>query len=143
MKKIKGWQILYAVCCLVYMGWVTKVGTTEFDRINSQYRRIVEQLDARRIKVAALEELRADCRRESSLRAGHKEDVCVSWPPAVVEAREKAVAERLARARERGIVKVVLFYTGFVFIFLLAPPILIYLFIAGVLALYKNIKFVR
>jgi hypothetical protein len=143
MKKIRGWRIIYVVCCLVYMGWMINVGTNEFDRINSQYRRIVAQLDAGRIRAVALEELSAECRRESALRADREEDACLSWPDPVVETREKAVEERLIRARERGTIKLVLFYAGFVIIFLLAMPVLIYLLLVGIITLYKNIKIVR
>ena len=143
MKIIRQWKIIYAVCFLVYLGWMINVGDNEFDRINSQYRRIVDQLDAGRIKTAALEELITECRRKSEVQADLEEEACFSWPPLVVEARGKEIEERLIRARERGIIKVVLFYTGFVFIFLLAPPILLYLLIIGIIKLYKNIKFVR
>jgi hypothetical protein len=143
MKKFRHWRIIYAVCSLVYIGWVIHVGTNEFDRINSQYRRLVEQLDAGRIRTAALEELIAECRRESKGRLGLDEDACFTWPPTVVEARGKTIKERQIRAKERGTIKLVLFYAGFVIIFLLGPPLLIYLLIVGFLKLYKTIKIVR
>jgi len=143
MKKFSKWKIIYALCCLIYVGWVINVGGNEFDRINSQYRKLVEQLDSGRIRTAALEELTVECRRRSKHRADLEEDVCSSWPLAVVEAKEKEVEELWLRARERGIIKVVLFYTGFVLIFLLAPPILIYLIIVGIIKIYSSIKFVR
>lgn len=143
MKKIRAWQIIYALCCLIYMGWVIHVGGNEFDRINSQYRRIVEQLDAGRIRTGALEELIAECRRKSRSQADRNGNNCLSWPPQVVEAKGKEIEERLVRARERAGIKVVLFYAGFVIIFLLAPPFLIYLLIVGIITLYKNIKIVR
>jgi len=125
------------------MGWIINVGGYEFDRINSQYRRIVGQLDASRIRTAALEELIAECRRESKGRLDLGEDACFTWPPTVVEAKGKAIEERLIRAKERGTIKLVLFYAGFVIIFLLGPPFFIYLLIVGFLKLYKTIKIVR
>ncbi len=143
MKKFRHWRIFYAVCCLVYVGWTINVGTNEFDRINSQYRRIVDQLDAGRIRTAALEELIAECRKESTLQTDREEDACFSWPPTVVEAREKAVEERLIRAKERGTIKLVLFYVSFVVFFLLAPPFFIYLLIVVGLKLHSSIKIVR
>lgn len=143
MKKIRLWRIAYAVCCLVYMGWIMHVGTNEFNRINSQYHRITAQFAAGRIRTAALEELAAECRSGSALPADREEDACSSWPPPVVEAREAAVTKRLVRTRERAVIKLVLFYAGFALIFLLGPPVLIYLLLAGILALYKNIKIVR
>ena len=143
MKIFQKWRIIYAVCSLVYMGWIIHVGANEFDRINGQYRRLAEELDAGRIRTGALEELSAECRRKSRRRTGLEEDGCLSWPPSVMEAREKEIKERRIRARERGVIKLVLFYTGFVVIFLLAPPILLYLLIVGIITLYKNIKIVR
>ncbi|MGB6290767.1 MAG: hypothetical protein WBF36_11620 [Desulfobulbales bacterium] len=143
MKIFRKWQIIYAVCCLVYMGWIIKVGTNEFDRINGQYQRLAEQIDTARVRADALEELSAECRRAQTLRADLKEDACFTWPPSVVAAREKTIEQRRTRARERGLIKLVLFYAGFVLIFLFAPPILIYLLLIGIITLYKNIKIVR
>ena len=143
MKKFRHWRIIYAVCCLVYVGWMIHVGTNEFDRVNSQYHRLAVQLDAGRIRAAALEELITECGRESAMQGDRREDGCFSWPPAVVEAREKAIENRRIRARERGTIKLVLFYAGFVAIFLLAPPLFIYLLVVGIIKLYSNIKIVR
>jgi len=143
MKKPRKWQIIYALCSLVYMGWVMHVGTNEFDRINGQYRRLAAQLDAGRIRTAALEELSAECRKKTRDHSGLEEEACLSWPSRVVETKAKEIEEQRVRARERGVIKLVLFYTGFVLIFLLAPPILIYLLLIGIITLYKNIKIVR
>ena len=143
MKKFRHWRIIYAVCCLVYIGWTIDVGTNEFDRINGQYRNLVDQLDAGRIRTKALEELTAECRRESKVRLDRQEHACFSWPPTVVEARGKVIEERLVRAKERGTIKLVLFYAGFVLIFLLGPPLIIYLLIVGIIKLYKSVKIVR
>ncbi len=143
MKKFRHWRIIYAVCCLVYIGWTIDIGTNEFDRINGQYRNLVDQLDAGRIRTEALEELTAECRRESAIRGGRQEKDCSSWPPTVVEARGKVIEERLVRAKERGTIKLVLFYAGFVLIFLLGPPLIIYLLIVGIIKLYKSVKIVR
>ena len=143
MKKLRRWKIIYAVCSLVYMGWMMHVGTNEFDRINSQYRRLNEQLDTDLIRSAALEELAADCRREAWGRTDLEEDACSVWAPSEVEARMQVVEDRFVRTRKRGAVKVVLFYSGFVIFFLVGPPVLIYLLLLGVIAIYKNIKFVR
>ena len=143
MKKFRHWRIIYAICCLVYMGWVIHVGGNEFDRINGQYHRLVEQLDRGRIRAKALEELIAECRRESAVRLDLQEDACTSWPPSMVEAREKTIEERRIRAKERGTIKLLLFYTGFVLIFLLGPPLFIYLLLVGTIKIYKSITIVR
>jgi hypothetical protein len=76
--------------------------------------------------------------------ADPKEEECSSRPPPqVVEAKENEIEERLLQAKERGTIKVVLFYTGFTLIFLLGPPIFIYLILAGSIRIYKSVKFVR
>jgi len=144
MKKIfRHWKIIYAVCSFIYMGWVIHAGGNEFDRINSQYRRLVKQLEPGHVKAAALEELAEECRREATNRINLQEDACSEWQPRVIEAKVQKVEERQQRARERGLVKLGLFYMGFVTIFLLAPVILLYLLISGVILLYKNITIVR
>jgi hypothetical protein len=143
MKKNQKWRIIYAVCCLVYMGWIIHVGTNEFDRINGQHRRLVDQLEAGRIRDGALEELSAECRRKLGRHSGLGKDACLSWPSQVLEAKAKEIEKRRIRAKERGTIKLVLFYTGFVLFFLLGPPVLIYLLIVGIITLYKNIKIVR
>jgi len=144
MKKLfRHWKIIYAICCLVYIGWMIHVGGNEFDRINGQYRRLVKQLEPDRVRTAALEELALECRKNLQQRVRPEEPDCSSWEPPVLEARVQAVAERHVRDRERGLIKLSLFYTGFMVIFLLAPIILIYLLIAAIILLYKNIKFVR
>ena len=143
MKKIQLWKIVYALCCLVYMGWTINVGGNEFDRINSQYRAIVDQLDGERIRAKVLEELISECKKESRVLPAQEEAACLSFPPTVVETREKEIEERLLRTKERGTIKLVLFYTGFVLIFLLAPPVLIYLLIVGIIKLKKNIQIIR
>ena len=144
MNKIfRHWKSIYLVFCLVYVGWVIHVGEIEFKRVNKQYRVLVKQIEPDRIKTIALEELAAECRRESRVRNILKEDDCSTWSPEVVEAKNNKVEERLHEAKKRGFIKVVLFYTSFVVIFLLIPPLLLYLFIFGIVMLSKNIKIVR
>jgi hypothetical protein len=119
MKKFRKWRIIYWVCCFVYLGWIINLGTNEYDRINSQYRRIANQLDAGRIRTTALEELGTEWFRKSMVRPGLKEDACFSWPPAMVEAREKKIEERLGKAKKQAAIKLVLFYMIFVSFFCL------------------------
>jgi hypothetical protein len=143
MKKVREWQIIYAICCLVYMGWMIHVGGNEFNRINGQYRLIVERLDEEWLRTAAFEELKAECRKGSSIQADRGDDDCLFMPPPKVEARIKVIEERLLRERGRGLLKLVLFYAIFIILFLLTPPALIYLLIIGIIKLYLNIKIVR
>lgn len=143
MKISLYWKIIYAICCLVYMGWMIHVGGNEFNRINGQHRRLAEQLDTGRIRTAALEELAAECSRDSRSQTDLEKDACSAWEPAVVEAKAKAITKRNLQAKQRGTVKLILFYTGFVVMFLIGPPILLYLLIIAIIQLKKNIKIVR
>jgi hypothetical protein len=143
MKIFRHWRIIYAVCCIIYVGWVIHVGGNEFDRINSQYRNLVVQLDGNKINAVAVEELVTECSRAAKDRLDLQEDDCSSWPPHVVEARAKMIEERLFQARKRGRIKLVLFYTGFVLIFLLGPPLIIYLLLVAVIKVWKSIKIVK
>ncbi|MFO7605566.1 MAG: hypothetical protein R6W72_04615 [Desulfurivibrionaceae bacterium] len=142
MKKWRRWQLLYALCSLVYMGWMINVSAFEFDRINGQYRRIAGQLDDDRLRKAALAELNREC-SESAARNAGDETECSSWPPARVEAAEGQLEERLTRARARAAVKLALFYAVFAVFFLLAPPLLIYLLIVGIIKIFLDIKIGR
>ncbi len=143
MKKWRWWQLVYALCSLVYMGWMINVSAFEFDRINSQYRLIAGQLDDDRLREAALAELSRECQRELPARNAGDETECSSWPPAQVEAAKGRLEDRLSRAQTRAAVKLALFYAVFAIFFLLAPPLLIYLLIVGIIKLFLDIKIVR
>jgi len=144
IKKIfRHWRIFYLIVTLVFMGWVIHAGGNEFDRINSQYRSLVARLDDGLIRKAAVDELLAECRREVKERPELKEGTCRSWPDLVVDAKALAIKERRIQAKERGFVKAMLFYFWFVVIFLLGPPLFVYLFLIGAIKIYKSIKFVQ
>ena len=144
MKKVLlHWKSIYMVCCLVYLGWMIQVSQSEFNKINRQYRVLVNQLEQDRIRNVALDELAVECRSELWEQNTVKEDACSAWSPEVIEAKSNKVKERMEQARERGFLKVVLFYSSFVIFFLLIPPLFIFLFILGIIALCKNIKIVK
>jgi len=143
-KKIfRHWKIFYLIGTLVFMGWVIHAGENEFDRINSQYRNLVARLDDGLIREAAVDELLAECRREVRKRPELKEGTCRSWPDLVVDTKALAIKERRTQAKERGFVKMVLFYFWFAVIFLLGPPLFVYLLLIGAIKIYKSIKFVQ
>ncbi|MBU0485071.1 MAG: hypothetical protein KKB30_11235 [Proteobacteria bacterium] len=142
MKNYRKWQLVFAVVCLVYIGWMIKVGTPEFHRLSNQYKHLVVQLDSERIRAVALAELAAECRRELALPLQNQEK-CSSWPTPVIEAKKRQIEERLLQAKQRAIMKRVLFYTIFVVFFLLTPPFLIYLLIVVFIMIFRNIKIVR
>ena len=125
------------------MGWVIHAARNEFDTINSQYRQLEAQLDDKLIWKAAIEELRSECLKEAEERPELKEGTCRSWPDSVVEPKALAIEERRIQAKERGFVKVVLFYTWFVAIFLLGPPLFVYLLLIGAIRIYRSVQFVQ
>lgn len=144
MKKIfRHWKPIYLLCSLLYMGWVITVGDTEFDRINSQFRRLAAALDEGRVTAAAVQELAAECRKGTGAEAGNEVGRCSSWPPEVLAARALKVKGRLLQEKKRGLAKVVMFYTGFAVLFLLGPPLFIYLVLTGGIRIFKSVKFVR
>ena len=144
MRKIfQHWKIIYLAGSLIFMGWIVHVGGIEFDRINSQYRILIRQLEPEMIRQAAIEELTAACLVKTSSQAVRERDDCHSWPDTVTTAKTDEIRKRRLHAKERGLVKVVLFYAGFSIIFLLGPPIVIYLFLTGAIKIYRSIKFVR
>lgn len=144
MKQIfRHWKIIYLTCCLLYAGWMIHVADIEFYRINSQYRQLKARLRPERIRESALEELIAECYREVGSRSGREKTDCSAWPAQALEEKTAAVKQRRREAKQRGMIKVVLFYTGFVVIFLFSPMILGYLLISAIILLYRNIKIVR
>jgi hypothetical protein len=160
-KKRWAWRLFYAVCSLVYMGWVSYLGSNDFTRVQREYRRARSQVESSRIHSAALQELSAECRQRSemqvkaenatgnelpgiSIEEGIPADrECLSWPPAVVEAREAEIRERLLERQKRAGWKLLLFSMFFVIIFLIIPPAVIYLFAAFITKLFSSIKIVR
>lgn len=160
IDKRRTWHLIYAVCCLVYIGWMSYLSFNDFDRITREYRRTGEQVEPGHIRSTALEELRKECRkkyetqahdittaengsRASLIEEGRPDRDCVSWPSAVVAAREAEIRERLGQRRGRAGWKLLLFSLFFVVIFLVIPPVVFYLFAALVVKLFKSVKIVR
>jgi hypothetical protein len=159
--KHRAWRLLYAICCLIYVGWVTSLSSHDFDRILREYRRIGRQMESGRIQAAARQELIDECRRQSDMERGGKNFAangrrggltghgapvdleCRSWPPEAVEAKMVQVSERLQERRHRVVRKLLLFSLLFAVIFLFVPPAFIYLLIVGIIKLFRHIRFVR
>jgi hypothetical protein len=160
--KHRAWRLLYASCCLIYVGWVASLSSHDFDRILREYRRIGRQMESGRILAAARQELLDECRRQSDMEGGGKNFAangrrssglighgapvdleCRFWPPEAVEAKMVQVSERLQERRHRVVRKLLLFSLLFAVIFLFIPPALIYLLIVGLIKLFRHIRFVR
>jgi hypothetical protein len=151
INKRRGWRFFYAVCCLVYMGWVSYLGSNDFGRVQREYRRAGDQLEPGRLHAAALEELLAECRMRSEKQPADVDGAvnelqsgdCLSWPPAVVEAREAKIRERLVERQNRAGRKLLLFSLFFGVIFLIIPPVLIYVFVVVIAKFFRSVKIVR
>ena len=153
LKKSRIWRISYAVCCLIYVVWVVQLSLNNFDMVHSDYRRNEKSLQPAQIKEIALQELVSQCRKELKRSGRHSsdgdkssvatDDTCLSWPAAVLEQRQNAVERRLAEEQSRGIGKLVVFYVFFGIIFLILPPVLLYLLLSLFIWIFKTIKIAR
>jgi hypothetical protein len=157
----RAWRFFYAVCCLVYMGWVGYLGSFDFNRVLGEYRRAAGEVEPGRIHSAALQELSAECRQRAEMQAGSEnaaEDElssilieegvsadrdCLSLPPVQVETREAEIREHLLDRQNRAGWKLLLFSLFFGVIFLLFPPVLVYVFAALLVKLFRSVKIVR
>lgn len=135
------------------MVWVVYLSLFNFALVHRDYRRADKLLQPARIKEVARQELVDQCRRElkrfNRLRAtpnivsATAEDTCLSMQADVFEERQKAVTERLEHERSRMVRKLVLFYIYFGIIFLILPPVILYLLLSALIRLFKSIKFVN
>ena len=147
------WWIAYALCCLVYMVWMVRLGQHDLGMVHSQYQQAGARLQPEHIRKKALQELVDQCRQDARVRGGPgstgnaaiatAEDPCRSWPPAVLERQQHSVQERLAREKSRAQRKLVLFYGAFVIVFLLLPPLILFLPLSAVIWVIKRIRLAR
>jgi len=137
------------------------LGANDFDRVHREYRRVGDQVEPGRIHAAALQELLAECRKRSARQpvdvpaAGNELQTgltgegdpaardCLSWPAAVVQAKEAEIRERLVERQKRAGWKLLLFSLFFVVIFLIFPPGLVYFFVVVTAKLFRSVKIVR
>lgn len=133
------WKGIYLVCSLVYVGWTIHVGDSEFKKINRQYRSLVNQLEPERVKTVALKELADEHRRGVGEQSTPQDGIRYKPTSEEVEVKIQKVDKRLAEARKRGFIKMVLFYTSFMVFFLILPPLVIYLFVLGIVTLGRSI----
>ncbi len=139
------WRLVYVACSLIYMAWVVQLSFNNFEMVHSHYQRAGERLQPQRIQTIARNELVRQCREETMgadlLRGG--EDPCLSLPRAVLEERQKEVKERLVSQWGLAWRKLVLFYLSFGIIFLILPPLILYLFLSLFIWFLKNLKFIK
>jgi hypothetical protein len=155
LKKQRTWQLIYAVCCLVYVGWVGYQGSFDLTRVYRDYRRIGVQMEPGRIHAAAVKELSTECRKrvaeqktavsgpDNGLTSVIVDRKCNSFPAAIVAVREVAIGERLAERYRRISKKLLLFGVFFVVVFLVIPPVLVYAIAVVVVKVFQAIKIVK
>jgi hypothetical protein len=147
------WRVGYAVCSLIYMVWVVYLSLNNFDLVHRQYRSAQKQLQPKQIEKIALKELVDRCRKESKridiprtkdgAAIAVTDDPCLSWPESVLTERENAVKERLVAEKSRVVRKLAIFYVSFGLIFLILPPVFLYMLLSFAIWIYKSIKFVK
>lgn len=152
-QKNRTLWIGYGVFCLAYAVWVVYLSLNNFDMVHDGYRQAGERLQPERISEIAFDELVDQCRREAKradkLRAVEtesflgKEDACLSWPAAVLEERRQAVEKRLRSEWGRAWRKLMLFYLFFGIVFLILPMLTLYLVLAFLLWLRRNLRIVK
>jgi len=143
------------------MGWVGYLGSFDFNRVLREYQRAVDKAEPGRIRSAAVAELVAECRQQSAIQAGASnttekgpksimidkgvpaEQDCLSIPPEKIKARQTEVRERLLDRQKRAGRKLLLFSLFFVGIFLLFPPVIVYVFAVLFVKLFRSVKIVR
>jgi NAD-specific glutamate dehydrogenase len=155
------WRPFYAVCCIIYVGWVGYQGSFDLGRVHREYSRAGEQLEPGRIHTAALRDLSEECWKRSArqladiaaaekgltsgvIAEGSQADQdCSTWPQAVVEAREAKIRGRLEERQKRAGKKMLYFSAFFVVIFLILPPALVYVFVLLIVKVFQAVKIVR
>ena len=150
-EKSLPWRFGYGCCCLVYLVWVVQLSHNNFEMVQCDYRRAEAGLQPMRIKALALKELVAKCRKESKriepLRQSRDQavaaDPCLIWPEAVLDRQQEVVVKRLVDVRHGAISKLVVFYVGFGVIFLILPPVILYLLLSFFVWLFRGLKVVR
>jgi hypothetical protein len=148
--NILNWRIGYAFCCLIYVVWMVSLSLNNFSMVHGDYQRGGVQLESERIREIARRELVDQCRGELKrtgrpLSPGDKasaaaDDPCLSWPPAVLEERQKAVARRLVEEQHGGGRKLLVFYVFFAIFVLILPPVALYLLICFFIWIFRSIK---
>ena len=144
------WRLGFAVGTLVYVAWVLPLGLHDFEKVHRVYRQAAERLHLAKVEVIARQELIEQCKREAMVgedfrpsgnkAAGIAEPACLSWPAAVLEQKQRAVTERLIAERSRAARKLGLFYFTFVVIFLVLPPLVMYLWLVLLIRIFRSVK---
>ncbi|GAB4335559.1 MAG: hypothetical protein Kow0089_05330 [Desulfobulbaceae bacterium] len=150
-RKGFGWRTGFALFCLLYTACAVYLGLDNFDKVQGEYSRAAEKLRPDRIEEIARMELAAECRaklkRSGRIRpvdiAAEAERLCASFPAADLEARRKTVAARLETDRKRFFRKILVFAISFSVFFLAIPLGLLYLLLALLAWIFKDMKFIR
>ena len=151
-KKLP-WRVVYAVCCLLYVAWMVHLSFNNFAMVHRDYRRAGERLQPVQVAKIALRELVDQCHQDTlpgdQLRwatvkgAVADEDACLHWPTTVLVQRQEVVTERLLAQRDLAGRKLVLFYGSFGTVFLILPPVLLYLLLSSIAWIFRNLKVVK
>ncbi|MHB8791594.1 MAG: hypothetical protein ACYDBT_17145 [Desulfobulbaceae bacterium] len=147
------WRFCYALFCLLFAGWVVFLGQDNFAKVHGEYRWAREHQQPAQVEKIARQELAAECRRAAqretrSRSAGDPDpavsiDLCRSFPKAVLEERKRVVAENLQAEEKLFLRKLVVFCLTFAIFFVVLPLGFLYLLLAFLIWLFKDMKFVK
>lgn len=154
-SKGYNWRIGYAIFCLLFGGWVIYLGLDNFDKVHSEYRQSVNRLHPDQIRKIAARQLTDQCLNKLKHRgisredgtiaasAGAGEAACLSFPQPVREEQEKTVGQQLQIEKKRLLRKLVVFTISFALFFLALPLFLLYLLLAFLIWVFRDMKFIR
>jgi hypothetical protein len=147
------WRYGYVLFCLLFAGWVVYLGQDNFAKVYGEYQRAREHQQPTQVEKIARQELAAECLRAAK-RSGRSrsasdpdpavsEDLCRSFPAAVLEERKRTVAENLRTEEKLFLRKLVVFCLTFAIFFVALPLGFLYLLLAFLIWLFKDMKFVK
>lgn len=153
VKKGPGWRLGFAVFGLFFAAWVGYLALDNFAKVHGEYRQVRESRLPGLIGKIVRQELVAECRKEAQHSDQPRpvgapvpdiaEDACRSFPESVVAERTKAVAENLLADEKRFRRKLVVFYITFGLFFIILPLGFLYLLLAFLVWVFKDMKFVK
>ena len=153
VTKGPGWRLGFAVFGLFFAAWVGYLALDNFAKVHGEYRQARESRHPALIAKIVRQELVAECRKEA-LRSDRphpvgepapaiSENACRSFPEIVVAERTEVVAGNLLADEKRFRRKLVVFYVTFGLFFIILPLGFLYLLLAFLIWLFKDMKFVR
>jgi len=134
----------WGAVCLAYAVWIVSLALNNFAMVHDVYNQAGERLRPEIVRKEALRELVEECREETAAAGRLRpDDPCLSPPAAALEERQKIVKMRLLGEQGRAWRKLMLFYLSFGIVFLVLPMLTLYLALAFLIWLWRNLRIIR